>query len=502
MQEQVVLHMEHISKSFPGVQALDDVSLDVRSGEVLALVGENGAGKSTLIKILSGVHPRDAGQITLRGRRVDLDSPHQAQQLGISTIHQEFNLVPTLTVAENIFLGREPEARRGLIDRARLERESRQLLQELEVELDPRAKVRNLSVAQRQVVEIAKALSLRAELIIMDEPTSALTERETLTLFRMMQSLRSRGAAIIFISHRLEEVLAVSDRITILRDGRNVGTVVTAESSREAIVALMVGRTLTDEARPVAGRRLSRPLLEVKGLSTSILLREVSFTLHRGEILGFAGLMGAGRTEVARAIFGVDHPTAGEILLDGKPVAFRSPRDAIQHGLGFVPEDRKLQALLLRMTVRENISLAGLASLDRWGFVDRGQERTRVREYVDRLGIRTPSLEQRTANLSGGNQQKVVIAKWLFTHPRILILDEPTRGIDVGSKQEIHQLIRSLAEQGVSLIVISSELPEILALSDRVAVMHEGRLTGILERAEASPERIMSLATGQRLRRS
>lgn len=503
MNDEVLLRMENISKSFPGVQALSNVSLEVRSGEILGLVGENGAGKSTLMKILSGVYPMDSGQLFLAGEPIQIQNPHHAQALGISIIYQEFNLMPNLTVMENVFIGREPD-RFVFVDWGRLKQQTQRLLDRLNVRLSPSAMVRDLSVAEQQMVEIAKALSVQAQVIIMDEPTSALTDAEVQTLFATMDELRRQGISMIFISHRLEEVLSICDRIAVLRDGRHVATLDAAEATEDQIIRLMVGRTLSEFFHKEEAAQIADDIiLEVRGLSrkgakldpSAIVLDDVSFQLRRGEILGLAGLVGSGRTEVARTIFGADPRDSGDIYVNGERADIRSPLDAIRHGIGFVPEDRKEQGLVLNLAVRENITLANLDRLTQNGFVRLGEERQRVQEYIDRLQVRTPSMEQRVLNLSGGNQQKVVIAKWLLLQPNILIMDEPTRGIDVGAKTEIYDLMRKLAESGVGLIMISSELPEVLAMSDRIVCMREGCVTGILDRGEATPELVMWYCT-------
>ena len=500
-----LLRMEGIGKHFPGVQALKEVSLEVYPGECLGLVGENGAGKSTLMKILSGVYAPDEGQLFLDGQPAAFANPRQAQALGISIIYQEFNLMPNLTVMENVFVGREPNAA-GIVRRRELQRRTRALLDQLGVRLHPEAMVRDLSVAEQQMVEIAKALSLNARLVIMDEPTSALSDTEVAALLDIVRGLKARGLGVIFITHRLEEVFTICDRISVLRDGENVGELAIAEASPERIVRMMVGRNLGDlfQKEASAVEEAAAPVLEVRGLGrtgtvrdpAAIVLEDVNLAVRAGEIVGLAGLVGSGRTELVRSIFGADPFDRGEVLIDGRPVAIRSPRDAIRHGVGLVPEDRKAQALILQLAVRENVSLAALGSLVRYGFVRLRAERRRVREFVDALRIRTPSLDQKVVNLSGGNQQKVVIAKWLSLQPRILIMDEPTRGIDIGAKAEVHHLMSQLAQRGVAILMISSELPEILGMSDRVLVMRQGRIAGELTRAAATQERIMALATG------
>ena len=498
-----LLRMTGIGKSFPGVRALSDVGIEAFPGECLALMGENGAGKSTLMKILSGVYAPDAGGIEIDGRPATLTSPSQAQQLGVSIIYQEFNLFPNLSVEENVFIGREP-SRSGLVARGDLRRRTRELLDQLGVSLDPTAMVRDLSVAQQQMVEIAKALSTNARIVIMDEPTSALSDTEVQNLFAIIRGLKARGLAVIFISHRLEEIFAICDRITVLRDGENAGETATADATAQRIVQMMVGRPLSDLFQKEAGAVVGEPVLEVEGVTrtrsrgdtSSTSIAGVSFSLRAGEIVGLAGLVGSGRTELARTIFGADKLDAGTIRVGGKKVKILTPVDAIRLGIGLVPEDRKQQALVLQLAVRENISLANLGTLSRGGVIQRGPERSIADRFIDALQIRTPSMEQKVINLSGGNQQKVVLAKWLALNPRILIVDEPTRGIDVGAKAEVHALLSRLAGQGVAILMISSELPEILGMSDRILVMREGRLAGELTRSEATQETIMSMATG------
>ena len=498
----VLLRMENISKAFPGVQALDNVNLEVRAGEIHGLIGENGAGKSTLMKILSGVYTKDSGRLYLNGQPVEILGPHHAQQLGIAIIYQEFNLMPNLTVAENVFIGREPN-RFHFIKWRDLHQQTQALMDLLGIHLSPMAVVRELSVAEQQMVEIAKALSIKARIIIMDEPTSALTDAEVTTLFRIMRSLKEQGLGVIFISHRIEEILEICDRITVLRDGQNVGTRDAKEVTADELIHMMVGRTLGELFQKETSAAHGDVVLEVRNVGrtgtvldpSAIVLDNVSFTLRRGEILGVAGLVGSGRTELARILFGADPMDHGEIYIDGQRVNIRSPIDAIRHGMGFVPEDRKEQALILGMAVRENVSLAKLHDLTHYGFVNGAEERRIVEEYVQALQIRTPSLEQKVMYLSGGNQQKVVIAKWLALRPKILIMDEPTRGIDIGAKAEVHALMNKLAQQNVGIIMISSELPEVLGMSDRILCMRQGRVVGELTREEATPERVMRLLT-------
>lgn len=491
-----LLRMEGISKSFPGVQALKDVKFDVNRGEIHALVGENGAGKSTLMKVLTGALMPNEGQIFWRDQTAAIHSPSDAQNLGISMIHQELSLIPYLTVGKNVYLGREPRGRiPGLVDWKKLYSQTDTLLEQLTLDVDPRMDVSELSIAQQQMVEVAKALSLNADLIAMDEPTSSLTDRETEILFQVMRSLKAKGVAIIFITHRLEEVFEISDRITVLRDGRHIATAATAELNQDKVVQLMVGREL-GEMYPYSETEQRSVVLRAQGLADGAELHEASFELHGGEILGVAGLIGAGRTALAETLFGLRPATAGEIELAGEKVRLRSAKQAIHHGMGFVPEDRKLQGLFLNMAVRENVTISATSLVSNLGFLNTPKANNLAREYVEKLDIRTPSLRQRVRNLSGGNQQKVIIARWLTLKPRLLILDEPTRGVDVGAKAEIHALMRQLAQEGVGVLMISSELPEVLGVSDRIIVMHDGRITGRFDRDEATQDKIMQAATG------
>lgn len=498
-----LLRMSGISKSFPGVRALQNVDLSVQAGECLALVGENGAGKSTLMKILSGVYAPDEGTIEIDGRTVVPSNPHHAQQLGVSIIYQEFNLFPNMSIEENIFIGREPN-RSGIVDRAQMRESALGYLRQVGVDLDPRSMVRDLSVAQQQMVEIAKALSYNARIVIMDEPTSALTDTEVRALFEIIRGLKARGLGIVFVSHRLEEIFEICDRITVLRDGRNAGELSTATATPDQVVRMMVGREMTDLFQKENSSTSDQVVLEVRGLSrrgtqrddSKVVLDGVDLQVRSGEIVGLAGLVGSGRTEVARAIFGADPFDSGEIYLEGQRVHVRSPAEAIGKGIALAPEDRKLQALVLALAIRENIALPNLGRLSRFGFVRRREERALADRYIQALSVRTPSMEQKVINLSGGNQQKVVLAKWLALNPKVLIVDEPTRGIDIGAKAEVHSLLSQLAAQGVAILMISSELPEILGMSDRIYVMREGKITGVLDRSEATEERVMELATG------
>lgn len=491
-----LLHLEGVAKGFPGVQALSDMQLELRAGEVLALVGENGAGKSTLMKLLSGIYSPDDGDFRLDGAPYLPEGPKDAERTGVSIIHQELNLMPDLTVAQNLFIGREPR-RAGIFtsDRA-LNRRAADLLERLGLPLDARATVASLTVAQQQMVEIAKALSHDARVLILDEPTAALNDAEVETLHDLIRRFVSPRTAAIYISHRMEELQAIADRITVIRDGRYVGTVDTEATTMPEIIEMMVGRELDTDVGPENVRADRAPLLQVDGLSTKALLSDVSFELREGEILGFAGLMGAGRTEVARAIVGADPITAGRITLRGQEVRIGSPAKAADLRIGYLSEDRKRYGLMLTHSVADNIALSSLRGpFTRRGMVQDAAIGRESTAYVDRLGIRTPSIRQEVRNLSGGNQQKVVIAKWLAKNCDVLIFDEPTRGIDVGAKDEIYRLLNDLAAGGTSIVMISSELPEVLRMSHRVVVMCEGRITAVLDHAEATQERVMQHAT-------
>lgn len=489
------LQMKGITKRFPGVLALDEVDLDIYPGEVLALVGENGAGKSTLMKVLSGVYKADAGSVLIQGKPVEINGPLDSRALGISIIFQELSVLNNMDIAENIFVGRE-KARRGFVDKKAQHREAALLLERVGLNIDTNMKTHRLSTAQKQMVEVAKALSLNSRLIIMDEPTSSLTDAETIKLFEIIQKLKDEGVAVVFISHRMNEIFKVSDQIAVMRDGAMVDLMVTKEVDEQQVIGAMVGREVTDifvkETAPIG-----EVALEVRNLSTKGFLKDISFHVRAGEIVGFAGLVGAGRSEVMRALLGIDPRESGEIFIHGKPVIVENPIDALKAGLGFVPEDRKEQGLILKMSVKANTSIAALDSVADGWFINRERETELTEEYIDKLQVKTPSHEQKVMNLSGGNQQKVVIAKWLATNPTVLILDEPTRGIDVGAKKEIHALMSEMAVSGVAIVMISSELPEILGMSDRIYVMHEGRLKGELDRAEASQELIMQMAVSQ-----
>lgn len=500
-QENYVLEMRDVTKSFPGVLALDKVSLKVRAATTHVLVGENGAGKSTLMKILSGEHQIDAGEVCFRGAPFKPRGPKAALELGVAMIHQELSPVLDMTIAENIFLGREPTLpgpgllARPFVDFGRMERDTRVLLDRLGLKYDPRQKMSELSVAGMQLIEICKAISRGASLIIMDEPTSAISDNEVEMLFSQIRDLKSRGVAIIYISHKMDEIFQIADDITIIRDGRYVESGPASAYDESKVISSMVGRTISS-IFPKGEAQIGETVLEVRNATRHGVFRNISFEVRRGEIVGLAGLIGAGRTEVARAIFGLDPLDAGQIVLKGEPLRLKSSASAISHGIAMVSEDRKAEGLVLCRSVQENIALANLHKFVSRGLIDTTRERTVALKMKEMLKIKAADLQTEAGTLSGGNQQKIVIAKWLLGDLNVLILDEPTRGIDVGSKSEIHRLMSQFAQQGLAIIMISSELPEILGMSDRIIVMHEGEMTGELSRSEASQERIMKLATG------
>jgi ribose transport system ATP-binding protein len=493
----LLVQMEGINKSFPGVRALSGCRFELASGEIHGLVGENGAGKSTLMKILSGVYAKDSGTVKLRGKTVEIHNTKHAQTLGINIIHQELNLMKHLTAAQNIFIGREQK--KGLpflVDDREINRKAAELFKLIHLELDPRSLVADLTVAQQQMIEIAKALSFNMDVLIMDEPTSALSESEIEELFKVMKDLRSRGKGIVYISHRMDELRQVCDRVTVMRDGQYIATTPIREITTEQIIAQMVGREIYETHHPHGDTSKNEVVLEVKNLARGRMVRGVSFDLHRGEILGFAGLLGAGRTETMRLIFGADPLEAGEIFIKGKKVSIKKPKDAVAHGIGYLSEDRKRYGLALGMSIKMNTVMASLERFLRFiGVVNEKKLRNVASEYVQRLNTKTPGIEQLAKNLSGGNQQKVVVGKWLVRDCDILVFDEPTRGIDVGAKSEIYKLLNELADQGKSIIMISSELPEILRMSHRVVVMCEGRVTAELGAEECTQEKIMYYAT-------
>jgi inositol transport system ATP-binding protein len=495
MADQYLLQMQGIDKIFPGVHALDHVDLNVRPGTVHSLMGENGAGKSTLMKVLIGMYQPDGGTIVFDGREVQIPDTATGLGLGISMIHQELSPVPEMTVAENIWLGREPKGRLGLISRTEMKRATRELFDKWEIRINPTDLMKTLSVAQTQMVEIAKAISFDSKLIIMDEPTSAITETEVAHLHRMIDQLRSTGTAIIYITHKMDEVFKISDDITVFRDGKHVASLPAAELDRNKLITLMVGRELT-HMFPKLDAEIGEVILSVRNLNRGHLVKDVSFDLRRGEILGFAGLMGAGRTEVLETLFGVYPADSGEVVINGTPRNIRQPKDAIAADMALLTEDRKLTGIMGVLSVRDNMIMAALPRYSPNGFLQRGRIEKDCQAQREALALKTPSLNQLIQNLSGGNQQKVLISRWLLTLPDILMIDEPTRGIDVGAKSEIHRLMSLLAQQGKAIIMVSSEMPEVLGMSDRVVVMHEGSVSGIVDRAEATQEVIMQLATG------
>jgi inositol transport system ATP-binding protein len=495
MSDQYLLQMQGIDKVFPGVHALDHVDLNVRPGTVHSLMGENGAGKSTLMKVLIGMYQPDGGTIVFDGREVQVSDTATGLGLGISMIHQELSPVPEMTVAENIWLGREPRGKLGLISRTEMRRATRELFDRWEIQINPSAQMKNLSVAQTQMVEIAKAISFDSKLIIMDEPTSAITETEVAHLHRMIGQLKVTGTAIIYITHKMDEVFKISDDITVFRDGKHVASLPAAELDRDKLITLMVGRELT-QMFPKLEAEIGDVVLSVRNLNRGHLVKDVSFDLRRGEILGFAGLMGAGRTEVLETLFGVYPADSGEIVIKDTPRTIRQPKDAIAADMALLTEDRKLTGIMGVLSVRDNMIMAALPKYSPNGFLQRSRIEKDCQAQREALALKTPSLNQLIQNLSGGNQQKVLISRWLLTLPDILMIDEPTRGIDVGAKSEIHRLMSLLAQQGKAIIMVSSEMPEVLGMSDRIVVMHEGSVSGVVDRAEATQEVIMQLATG------
>ncbi|WP_105619259.1 sugar ABC transporter ATP-binding protein [Vallitalea okinawensis] len=490
-----ILEMQNISKVFPGVKALDKVQLQLRPGKVHALMGENGAGKSTLMKCLIGIHPPTEGQIIYKGEVVTMPDTNTALNMGISMIHQELSPILHRSVMENIWLGREPKMGGFLVDHKKMYDMTKELLEDLELELDPKEKMVNLTVAKMQMIEIAKAVSYNSEVVIMDEPTSALTDREVDHLFRIIKRLRQNGTAIIYISHKMDEIFQISDDITILRDGQYISTHLAEDLDTNKLISLMVGREL-NEMFPKIDCEIGEEKIRVDNLTVEGVFNDVSFNVRKGEILGIAGLVGAGRTEVIETIFGMRKKTSGSIYIDDKEVQIDSPEDAIAHKIALLTEDRRHTGVFPMLSVKDNTSIANMKNyVNKFGFLNHKKIKEDCEEYKKAIRVKTPSLEQAIQNLSGGNQQKVLVARWLLTNPEILILDEPTRGIDVGAKSEIHSLITSLANEGRTIIMISSELPEVLGMSDRVVVMHEGRVTGIIDRTEANQEVVMKYAT-------
>lgn len=490
-----ILKMKRITKSFPGVHALQNVNFELKKGEVHALLGENGAGKSTLLKILAGAYSKDAGEIYIEGEKVEGLTPKKAEELGISIIYQEFSSLPHLSIAENIFLGHLPQ-KKGLVDWKKCNEKSKELLKQVGLDLDPRMLVSQLKIAQQQMVEIAKALSKEAKIIIMDEPTAPLTQREIDNLFKVILDLKEKGVSVVYVSHRLVEIKEICDIVTVLRDGSYVGKAKICDIEIDDMIRMMVGRNIKD-MYPRSTAKIGAPLLEVNNLCTEDKLNDISFIARKGEILGIAGLVGAGRTELARAIYGADLISSGSIKLNGKTLDIACPTDAISNKIGLVPEDRKNQGLVLMMNIKDNISLASLKRFMKAGKLNLYKEEKTANNFVNKLGIITPGIFEEVNNLSGGNQQKVVLGKWICTDCNLLIIDEPTRGIDVGAKVEIYHLINELVEKGMGIIMISSELPELIGVCDRILVMHEGRLSGELQKEDFCEEKIMRYATGQ-----
>ena len=492
---EVILTMNGIDKSFPGVHALDHVNLEVRKGEVHALMGENGAGKSTLMKVLTGIYSKDEGTITYEGKEVEFSNPRDAQAAGIVIVHQELNMMNHLTVAQNIFIGRESMSGK-LINDKKMNEEAEKLFQKLNIQIDPTEKMGNLTVGKQQMCEIAKAISHDAKVIIFDEPSAALTEAEIEELFKIIRDLREKQLGIVYISHRMDEIKVITDRVTVMRDGGYVGTLITKDSTKDDIINMMVGRVIYEDPKTQSNVAKDAPVvLKVEHLNAGKMVRDVSFELRKGEILGFSGLMGAGRTETARALFGADPVDSGEVYVNGQKVTIKNPMDAVKCGIGYLSEDRKRFGIVVQKTVAENSTMADLDHYMSGIFINKKKENEVAQKYVDSLKTKTPSVDQLVVNLSGGNQQKVVIAKWLVRNCDILIFDEPTRGIDVGAKSEIYHLMNELVAEGKSIIMISSEMTEILRMSDRIVVMCEGRKTGELDIAEATQERIMHAAT-------
>ena len=492
---EVILTMKGIDKSFPGVHALDHVDLEVRKGEVLALMGENGAGKSTLMKVLTGIYKKDSGTITYEGKEVEFTNTREAQDAGIVIVHQELNMLGHLTVAQNIFIGRE--FKKGIkIDDAKMKAESKKLFDRMNIDIDPSETMSNLTVGRQQMCEIAKAISHDAKVIIFDEPSAALTEAEIEELFKIINDLRDKGIGIVYISHRMDEIKKITDRVTVMRDGQYVGTLITKDSTKDDIINMMVGRVIYEDPKTESQvPEGAEVVLKVEHLNAGKMVQDVSFELHRGEILGFSGLMGAGRTETARALFGADPMESGDIYVHGKKVTIKSPADAVKAGIVYLSEDRKRYGCVVAKSVAENTTMATMEQFMSGLFIDKAKEKEVATKYVEALATKTPTVDQLVVNLSGGNQQKVVIAKWLTRDSEILIFDEPTRGIDVGAKNEIYKLMNKLAKDGKAIIMISSEMTEILRMSDRIVVMCEGKKTGELDISEATQENIMNLAT-------
>nr|WP_249316796.1 sugar ABC transporter ATP-binding protein [Bacillus sp. FJAT-50079] len=487
--------MLDIEKSFGNNKVLDKARIDIVPGEVHAFMGENGAGKSTLMNILTGVHKKDAGKILINDVETEFSNPKEAEKNGISFIYQELNVLPDMTIEENLFLNKEITKKFGFVDKKAMREKSKEVLKSLGVNIDPNTVMSNLSVGEQQMVEICKALMTNAKVIIMDEPTSALTDAETRRLFEVISNLRANKVSIIYISHRMEEIFEISNRITVQRDGQYIGTKNTTDTTEDELVKMMIGRELK-ERYPLRNNEIGEVLFEVSNLSVENVINNISFTVRAGEILGFSGLMGSGRSEIMYALFGDVAKSSGVIKINGKEVNIKSPKDAMDHGIGFITEDRKNEGLLLNKSIKENITLSNFNSLSSNGFIKSEMEKQAAENSNKMFNVKTQSINTETGNLSGGNQQKVVIAKWVLTDPKVLILDEPTRGVDVGAKKEIYNIINDLSKKGIAIIIVSSDLPEVIGMSDRIAVMHEGKLQGILDKEDATQENIMTLATG------
>lgn len=491
----IILTMNGIDKSFPGVKALDNANIEIRKGEVLALMGENGAGKSTLMKVLTGIYKRDAGTITYEGKEVEYSNPREAQDDGIVIVHQELNMMGHLTIAQNIFIGREPK--NGLlIDDAKMNLETKKLFKQLNIDINPKQTMSGLTVGKQQMCEIAKAISHKAKVIIFDEPSAALTESEIEQLFKIINNLKKQNIGIVYISHRMDEIKKITDRVTVMRDGCYVGTLITNECTKSDIINMMVGRVIYETPKEESRVKEDAPVvLKVEHLNAGRMVKDVSFKLHKGEILGFSGLMGAGRTETARALFGADEKESGDIYIKGEKVEIKTPQDAVKYGIGYLSEDRKRYGVVLKKNIIENSTLTCLQKYCKYNFIKKSEEKKIAKEYTSKLKIKTPGVDQLVVNLSGGNQQKVVIGKWLVGDSEILIFDEPTRGIDVGAKQEIYELMNRLVDEGKSIIMISSEMNEIMRMSDRIIIMCEGRITGKVGIKGITQEKIMHYAT-------
>lgn len=496
MKEDILLDIKGITKTFPGTVALDNVSFKVAKGEVHAIIGENGAGKSTLMNIIAGVFPPDSGEIIFEGKKVNFSKPSDSQKAGIGFVHQELSLCSHLSVAENVYIGRIPKSSAGIINFNKLYSDCSELLKTFKTDIDPKSKVRELNVAEQQIIEIAKSLSLNCKLLILDEPTSSLTESETSMLFDVIFALKKKGISILYISHRMSEIFTIADKVTVLRDGKFISTMKCSETNDDEIIKMMVGRDIGN-LYPEKSKKIKEEILRVENFSTENVFKDINFSLFKGEVLGFAGLVGSGRTEVMRAICGIDAKSSGDLYLEGKKINIKNFRQAIDYGIGYLTEDRKLQGLFLNLSIKDNITAANLKNVANGVLISDDLEKKSGEKYAKELNIKISKLSQSVSSLSGGNQQKVMIAKWLAINPKIIIMDEPTRGIDVGAKAEIHRLLRELADKGIGVIMVSSEMPEIIGMCDRVIVMHEGTISGIVEKDNIQEEKIMLYASGK-----